>query len=340
MIGVDRMTTVIERTELALDIGATSHAYCGETRGEVEQGTVANEPEALRRFLRGRLGRTGALRVLVEATGIYYLDVALFAHELGAEVTVINPKTAHHFAKALGQRSKTDRLDAAMLLQCLKRMPFKAWVPPRKALLELRYYGRYLVQLTEQNTASKNRLHALSAAAASPAKLRADMKRAITVMDKRIDRIRAQAVALIKADPELLKPFNALVTVIGVADTSAVSLLSELMVLPFTLRARACVSHAGLDPRLFESGTSVHKATRISKHGNKYLRQALFHPALSASTHDPYAKAFKDQLVARGKRKMQAIVAIMRKLLTAIWAIIRDPKPYDATLLYATPKIA
>jgi transposase len=60
----------------------------------------------------------------------------------------------------------------------------------------------------------------------------------------------------------------------------------------------------------------------------------LFHPALSAATHDPGAKAFKQRLLGRGKKKMQANVAIMRKTLTAAWAIMKDPKPYDSALLY------
>ena len=330
------MTPIVEYTELALDIGAKSHAYCLDTCSRVEQGTLANDPSALRTFLKALIGRTGALRMLVEATGIYYLDVALIAHELGAEVTVINPKAAHHFAKALGQRSKTDRLDAAMLLQCLKRMPFKRWQPPCKALLELRCYGRYLVQLIEQSVAAQNRLHALTSTQASPAALRADLKRFIASLSRRIDRIRAEAIALIQSDPKIQERFSALISIIGVAETSAVALLSELMVLPASLSARACVCHAGLDPRLFESGTSVHKAPRISKHGNKYLRRALYHPALAASVHDPLAKAFRERLLARGKKKMQAIVAIMRKLLTAAWAIVKNPRPYDAALLYVS----
>lgn len=336
----DRMTPAIEPTELALDISAQSHAYCCEVRGRVDHGTVANDPPTLRAFLKDRIGRTGALRLLVEATGIYYLDVALIAHELGAEVMVINPKAAHHFAKALGQRSKTDRLDAAMLLQCLKRMPFKRWQPPRRALLELRCYGRYLVQLTEQSIAAQNRLHALSSTQASPAALRTDLKRFITSLGKRINRLRDQAVALIQADPGLKQRFKALTSITGVAETSAVSLLSELMVLPETLSARACTCHAGLDPRLFESGTSVHKAPHISRHGNKYLRRALYHPALSTGTHDPRAKAFKARLLSRGKKPMQAIVALMRKLLTAAWAIVKHPRPYNASLLYAGPEMA
>lgn len=79
----------------------------------------------------------------------------------------------------------------------------------------------------------------------------------------------------------------------------------------------------------------MYKAPRITRHGNKYLRRALFSPAVPAGTHDPRARAFKARLVGRGKKKMQANVAIMRKMLTAAWAIMKYPQPYDPTRLYA-----
>jgi transposase len=329
------MSSSIPPTLLALDIGAKQHAFAWQNEQHRDTGMVPNQPAALRSFLSSLMRRTGALRVLVEATGVYYLDVAMLAVELGAQVSVVNPKAAHNFAKAMQQRNKTDRLDAAMLLDFLKRMPFTPWTPPRRALLELRHYGRYLTQLTEESTAARHRLHALCSTQASPPYLRADLKRFIASLDKRIIRIRAHALALIEANTALHERFQALTTMVGVADTSAVALLSELAAMPPSLSSRACVCHAGLDPRVHESGTSVHKAPRISRHGNKYLRRALFHPALTAGVHDPRAKAFKQRLIDRGKKKMQANVAIMRKLLTAAWAIVNDPQPYDASKLYA-----
>ncbi|MDQ6648412.1 MAG: IS110 family transposase [Pseudomonadota bacterium] len=329
------MSSSTQPTLLALDIGAKQHAFAWEHASHQNTGVVPNEPKALRSFLTTLMRRTGRLNVLVEATGVYYLDVAMLAVELGAQVCVVNPKAAHNFAKAMQQRSKTDRLDAAMLLDFLKRMPFTSWTPPRKALLELRHYGRYLTQLTGETTAARNRLHALCSTQSSPAYLRADLKRFIASMEKRITRIRTQALTLIKADAALYERFQALTTIVGVADISAAALLSELSTMPPSLTSRACVCHAGLDPRVYESGTSVYKAPRISKHGNKYLRRALFHPALTAGVHDPRAKAFKERLIGRGKRKMQANVAIMRKMLPAAWAIANDPQPYDASKLYA-----
>ncbi|TDJ28306.1 MAG: IS110 family transposase [Gammaproteobacteria bacterium] len=89
------------------------------------------------------------------------------------------------------------------------------------------------------------------------------------------------------------------------------------------MTGRQWVAHAGLDPRAYESGTSAHKPRRISKAGNRFLRDALFFPALVASRNDPHVKAYYDKLIARGKKPMQVIVAIMRKLLLAIWGMLQ-----------------
>lgn len=75
---------------------------------------------------------------------MYYLDIALLAHELGAKVMVVNPRTAHHFAQVLNRRNKTDKLDAAMLLECLQRMLFQTWEAPCKLCLDLRSCGHFL----------------------------------------------------------------------------------------------------------------------------------------------------------------------------------------------------
>ena len=329
------MAQAVTPTLLALDIGASKHTFAFDTGRRQESGEVRNDPTTLRTFLAQLIERTGTLRIIVEATGIYYLDVAMMAAELGAEVMVVNPKASHHFAKVLQQRSKTDALDATLLLEYLRRMPFVAWIPPRPALLELRYYGRYLTQLTEDRTAALNRLHALEHARISPKALRKDLKQAIASLERRIERIRGEALALIKADKELLAAYRALVSFKGIAEVSAVSILAEVMVMPDTLSSRACVSHAGLDVRLHQSGTSVNRPARISKHGNKYLRRALYMPALSAIQHDPHARAFNERLLARGKKKMQALVAVMRKMLTAVWALVRRPSTYDGSKLYA-----
>lgn len=318
---------------LAFDVAAVAHEFAFERGDQREKGKVQNSPAELREFFQQLLAQ-GEVRLVLEATGVYYLDAALIARELGIEVMVLNPKAAHNFAKVLLQRSKTDRLDAQVLLEYLKRMPLLAWQAPSRKLLELREFGRYLSRLTQEQTASKNRLHALDSSEVSPAMLRGDLKRAIQNMDRRIDKIAAEAMRLVRADPSLLSVFDALDSIIGIGQVTALMMLAEFVALPRDLTSRACVSHAGLDVRLHESGRSVHKPGRISKHGNKYLRRLLYMPALTAIIHDPHARAFRDRLVAKGKKKMQALVAVMRKMLTVAWALYRNPGEYDGAKLY------
>jgi transposase len=101
------------------------------------------------------------------------------------------------------------------------------------------------------------------------------------------------------------------------------------------MTARQWVAHAGLGPRAFDSGTSIHKPARISRRGNHYLRAALYMPALVASRRDPNVKAFYDKLVAKGKTKMQALVAVMRKLLHAIHGMLRTDTDFTGEKFFA-----
>ena len=100
------------------------------------------------------------------------------------------------------------------------------------------------------------------------------------------------------------------------------------------LAAAQWVAHAGLDPRPYESGTSVHRPRRISKVGNRHLRAALYMPALVAIQHEPNIKAFYDKLVAAGKKPMQAVVAVMRKLLHAIWGMLKHHQDFDGNKFF------
>ena len=97
---------------------------------------------------------------------------------------------------------------------------------------------------------------------------------------------------------------------------------------------RQWVAAAGLDPREHSSGTSVHQKTGISKAGNRHLRRALYMPALVAVQHDPHLRAFYQHLLEKGKEKLQALVAVMRKLLHAIFGMWKHQQPYDGAKLY------
>jgi transposase len=297
-----------------------------------------NTAEGHRAVARHLSRRGRPVRVCLESTGVYGLDLALLLQQrAGLEVMVANPRAVRHFAQALMQRSKTDPLDAVMLVEFAARMPFQGWQPPSRPALHLVALARRLQAITDLCVAERNRLHAADAAQALPAVIRQDLRRSIAFHEKASARLTRQALQLIASDALLQQRFEQLDSVPGIAATSAIALLAELTTLPPDLDVRQWVACAGLDPREYSSGTSVRKKTRISKAGNRHLRRALYMPALVAVRHDPYLGAFYHRLLDRNKSKLQALVAVMRKLLHAIFGMFRHDQPYHGFKLFSAP---
>jgi transposase len=294
-----------------------------------------NTPEGHQAILRylGRASRP--VRVAMESTGLYGLDLALCLHQAGVAVMVANPRAVRHFRQALLQRSKNDQLDAVVLCEFADRMPFQPWRPPSAAALKLVSVARRLEALTDMLAAEKNRLHAASLSQALPAIIRRDIQRSIQTQQRAIDRLTRAALDFIAEDQELARRLELLLSIPGVGTTSAVHILAELNLLPADMDVRQWVAYAGLDPREYSSGTSVQKKVRISKAGNKHLRRALYMPALVAVRHDPQVRAYYEHLQARGKIKMQALVATMRKLLHAIYGMFHHDQLFDGHKVYA-----
>lgn len=321
-----------------IDVGSRELVVTLSREGKLSRRSFPNTPsghEVICRFL-ARAGRM--TRVCLEATGAYGLDLALALSRCeGVEVMVANPRAVRRFAEALLERNKNDRVDADVLEQFAQRMPFAAWVAPCAAAMRLRAISRRLSALTATCTAEKNHLHAASLSRETPELIRKDIRQTIRRLEMSIKNLRAHAVATIKADATLHTRYKLALTASGIGSVSAIQILGELGWLPQDMDARQWVAHAGLDPRHQTSGTSVAKKPRISKTGNRHLRSSLFMPALAARRHDPALRAFADHLIAKGKTPMQALVAIMRKLLVALHAMFRDQQPFTSEKLFSLP---
>jgi transposase len=270
------------------------------------------------------------VRVSLEATGIYSLNLALALDAAeGIEVVVLNPKVANRFAQT-SRRSKTDAADAEVLAEYARRMPFTAWIAPNPGSMRLRSIVRHIESLSVQSAQNQNRLHAAHGSSC----IVQDLKRSVASLELRIHKLRREAMTLVRQDDLLRKRFELLVSIPGIAQVSAIQLLAELSTLPPDLTVREWVAHSGLDPAHEISGSSVRKASRISRAGNRHLRRALYMPALVASRCDPHAKAFFDSLLARNKARLQALIAVARKLLHAIYGIFRSGLKYEGTKLF------
>jgi transposase len=294
-----------------------------------------NTPEGHQSVLRF-LARSGRrVRVAMESTGLYGLDLALTLHQAGVALMVANPRAVRHFAQAMLQRSKNDQLDSVVLREFAARMPFEEWRPPSASALKLVSVARRLEALTDMMAAEKNRLHAASLSQAIPAIIRRDIERSILTQQRAIDRLTRAAQEFILDDPELARRYELLLSIPGIGATSGLHLLAELNLLPDGMDVRQWVAYAGLDPREYSSGTSVHKKVRISKAGNKHLRRALYMPALVAVQHQDQIRAYYEHVQARGKTKMQALVATMRKLLHAIFGMFKHDQLFEGSKFYA-----
>ncbi|RJG09924.1 IS110 family transposase [Pseudomonas cavernicola] len=325
---------------VGVDVGAKTVALAwrkgGRTRGKLDiQQTPEGHAQAVE-----RIKALEAVQVVMEATGVYYLDLAVALSKAGIVVSVINPKSFHHFAQLKLAQSKTDPLDAALLAEYAERMTPAPWTAPDTLRMALRDIGRQINRLTATRTQAKNRLHALRSKRDTLALLIEDEVEAVERLDQRIERLSNAAQRLIAEDAVLNSQFQHLLAAKGVGVASAIALLAELSVLPQHLKAPQVSRYAGLDIRLCQSGSSVNKASRLSKAGNAYLRSALYMPALSAVRHDPNAKAFYLSLQRRGKKKIQAVCAVMRKYLTGLWACIQLGEPFDSSKLFSKIHLA
>lgn len=275
------------------------------------------------------------LRVCMEATGLYGLDLALHLAAARIPLQVANPRSVRNFARALMQRSKTDPLDAVVLREYAARMPFEPWLPPSPTALQLIAVARRIEALTGMIAAEKNRLHAASLSRALPDLVRHDVRRSIQSLERAVERLTREVLLFIADNPDVARCTALLVSIPGIGTRSAIQLLAELLHLGPDADVRQWVAYAGLDPHEHSSGTSVARKPRVSKAGNAHLRRALYMPALVATRHEPHLRGFYQHLLERGKTKLQALVAVMRKLLHAIFGMFKHNTPYDGSKLYA-----
>lgn len=274
------------------------------------------------------------VRVSLEATGIYSLDLALALDAAcSIELAVLNPKLVKRFAETM-RRSKTDAADAVVLAEYSQRMPFSRWQRPQASHLRLRTLSRYIGSLVVEQAGLKNQLRTAASTATTPRAVLVDVRRALAAVERRVLRMRSEARKLIEAEAELLERYRLLVTVPGIAEASALAILSELVLLAPTMTVRQWVASSGLDPAHQQSGTSMNKPSHISRAGNRHLRAALYMSALSASRYDPHLAAFYRSLRQRHKTGMQALIAVARKLLHAIYGIFKSHTPYDGKRLF------
>ena len=322
-------------SQIGVDVSNDVFDASRQSGSVVQRRQFTNTPSGHRAFCRWALHRSNRARVCLDATGVYHLQLALALDQHPSiEVMVVNPCSARRFAQAHMVRAKTDAIDAEGMLLFLQRMPFKPWNAPRESVLQLQCLAHRMSQLEKEIGRERSRLHAVHRAGAHTRLVQKDIQAHIKQLQQRLEAMKEHAWDVIGSDHQLADTAERIVSIPGFAQRSAIRLIAELAVLADDMSPQQWVAHAGLDPRPLESGSSQRPPRRISKQGNARIRSALFMPALVATQHEPHVAAYYQQLLARGKPKMVALTAVMRRLLHALWGMQHHRQEWDGNKFY------
>ena len=289
-------------------------------------GEFSNDKKGFRTFrnwLKKRDVATGW--ACMEATGRYGDELADYLYEASYQVSVVNPARTSKYLDSKLTRTTNDRIAAELIADfCLTQKP-ELWKPSPPEVKTLQQLVRRVHSLKETRAQELNR----GQGAAIDPLVAKSINKVIKALDKEIDALQQQVKTHVDQYPDLKKQKDLLVSIPGIADVSALEIMSEIGNLSRFECADQLVAYAGLSPKSRDSGTSVKSKPRLSKIGNSRLRTALFFPALSALQHNPIIIALKQRLEARHKVKMVIVGAAMRKLLRLAYGVLKTGKTFD-----------
>jgi transposase len=303
-VGID-----VSKDRLDVHVLPQDEAFCVERNGK----GLATLVERLKVF--------APSLVAVEATGGFESTTAAAIAGAGLPLAVVNPAQVRHYAQALGKRAKTDPIDALVIARFAADVKPEARPIPDEMtqfLADLVARRRQIVEMLQAERQRQTR--------ATVRRLKKSIERLIRALEKELAELDGDIDDAVRSSPAWCEKEDLLASVPGVGSVTAATLIAELPELG-TLDRKQIASLAGLAPYTRQSGAWKGKS-RIGG-GRTTVRTTLFMAAMVASRFNPVLKAFRDRLVAAGKPKMVALIAVARKLLTILNAIIRDKTPWQ-----------
>ena len=268
----------------------------------------------------------GSVHACLEATGVYWEEVAYYLVGTGDTVSVINPALSRAHSQSLGLRDKTDAVDARVLADfCREKRP-TAWSPPSPAERRLRALVLRHQALVEMQTQEKNRAQVVRD------EVRASIDTHLEWLGEELARIERSIADHLDNDPDLRSKRDLLDSIPGLGERTIAVLLAYGLCGTRFDHARQFVAFAGLNPRRHESGSSVRARPRLSKVGHAALRYALYMPAMVTLYRTTWGKRFRERLAANGKPPKVIIGAMMRKLAQVAFGVIRSGTPFNPAL--------
>jgi len=261
------------------------------------------------------------LVITMEATGVYYEECALFLFKAGFEVAVVLPNNAKNYMKAVGLKTKNDKIDAAGLARMGAQQCLELWQPLDEFFYTLRALTRHHQSLQELKTNVNNQLHADQHSIYSSKTVVKQLKKLIDGIDKQLNEIELEIHKHLYSDNEVAEKTDHIIAIKGLGYMTVAAILAETNGFALFRSIPQLVSYAGYD--VIENQSGDHKGkTKISKKGNSHIRRALHMPAFNMIRYDVGDfKPFFERILEKHHLKMKAYVAVQKKLLVLIYTL-------------------
>jgi transposase len=291
---------------------------------------VANDVagfEALLQWVQHQVKDKLPAHFVMEATGHYHLPLALFLNDRGCHISVVNPAQVKRFGESLAARTKNDQKDCLIIARFAALMRPALWNPPPLEYRQLQHLLQRLDQLDKMLRQEKNRCETLSVEGC-PQEVINSVRNLIDYLESERKRLLEEIRGFVEKHQTLKEDVAILTSIPGIGELTALRLAIPLEGGKRFRTARQFAAYLGLTPKERQSGTSLRGRTRLSKMGPRGLRKALYMPAIVAKSLNPDVRALFDGLVERGKSKMAALGAAMRKLSHIAFGVMRNRTTY------------
>lgn len=319
---------------VGIDVGKNElfiHLNPADGAGQPARTVLANSQEghtALLSWLANQKVLPEDTSVVLEATGVYWERIATALHVAGFQVSVVNAAQIKFFAKSTLRRGKTDKMDAELIAQYGATMRPACWMPPDRCQEALRALIHERDAVVELITLEKGRQHALDHREHAHLVVIELGQARLRLLEAQRIQLNEAITACVSDSVEIGKQVQLLASVPGIGALTAAIVLSETAHLQNMQDSKQWAAYAGLSPVPRQSGTMVGRC-RISKIGNGRLRRAFYFSAVTVSRlKNPLGEYYR-RLVASGKPKKVALIALARKILRTCFAVLRSGIPFD-----------
>ena len=321
-----------EKLSCGIDISSETIDVCFQTSdGKFHSEVLSNDKKGFEKLLHLC---SPSHHFVMESTGVYQLPLCFFLHSKKQSYSVVNALQIKRYIQMHLERNKSDKKDARYICQYgIDHQP-PQYEMPDSAYFECRSLNNAIHTLTSEITAFKNKIHAqkkldmnnkiiLKTYKNIVQNLQSEMKKLEEELDEKLKHWQPATVQLVQS-------------IIGLGKRATAQLIIATQGFKTTESYQQLISYAGLSPTEYSSGSSIRGRSRICKKGGGQLRHTLYMCALNAKKTNPQCAQLFDRLVAKGKNKKLAIIAVCNKLLKQVFAVVKSGIPYDKNYLLKT----